>query len=163
MLSWLLGKMVKNIGYKIVATSKNRIFQFEKTGSQLEEMLESLDSWSKARSNGFQSRESEQNVLTALRASPQSKLSKSRGAEEQNHWPSASRDMPGSGEREKTKWCYRQVVGASKANQIENHKFYRVSPRALCFFASLRRASFGTRNETKRNHLVRRIERLTLG
>lgn len=30
--------MVKNIGYKIVATSKNRIFQFEKTGSQLEEM-----------------------------------------------------------------------------------------------------------------------------
>lgn len=48
--------MVKNIGYSlqvIVATSKNRIFQFEKTGSQLEEMLKPLDSWSTVWSNGF--------------------------------------------------------------------------------------------------------------
>lgn len=47
--------MVKNIGYKIVATSKNRIFQFEKTGLQLEEMPEPLNSWSKVWSNDSRS------------------------------------------------------------------------------------------------------------
>lgn len=50
---WQLGKMVKNIGYKIVLLTKFRFSNSKKPASQLEEIHAALFSWSKVWSNDF--------------------------------------------------------------------------------------------------------------